>query len=480
MKTGMIVLFCIITARLAGQATLTVSVFDDQSRKKVFPAILSIPGTTIPEYTLSETNNIINLSDYQIQPGTQLVNITITKKNYFDYRIPLHIVQSNNSENVLAIFMTSKTAVSKGDAYYVRGVVRDSSNNFLPNIVVKFADKEFTDTTDRYGYYSLKIPKNKVSNIGTFNILFTGGKRVQNGYATFKKPATYDYPLDMVLKRKNTADTIIGKLEWKKGPCRDVTVKLMQGAITYYNTKSNSEGLFTLIMDTAEIDPGKPAQLYFSGQGWENADTTFLIRNQKGIFTVTLHPSASFSRSPHEVFASAKAFPSYSDFTAALGYAYHLPALDRRLAVKAYGGFRGFRQEYEFNTLPDLSATSGGSGDFFTDTVTQTFQSLIIGAGVTGTLRPFDMNTRWNPVAEFTFTFGPKQGYWLIEPSISAGTLFNINRQMALSLQAQLSYSHFTHEMPQFETFADATFEKQSDNILRPFLVLTLQFFAAP
>lgn len=480
MKARIVFLFCIISLRLTAQTSLTVSVFDDQSRKKIFPAILAIPGTNIPEYTLSETNNIINLSDYQILPGTSLVNITITKKNYFDYHIPLHIVQSNNSENVLSIFMTSKTAVSKGDAYYVRGVVRDSSNNFLPNIVVKLADKEFADTTDRYGYYSLKIPKNKVSGMSTFNILFTGGKRVQNGYATFKKPASYDYPLDMVLKRKNTADTISGKLEWKKGACRDVAVKLMQGAITFYNTQSNSEGHFTLIMDTAEIDPGKPARLYFSGQGWENADTTFIIRNHKGIFTVTLQPSASFSRSPHEVFATAKAFPLYTDFTVVLGYAYHLPALERRIALKAYGGFRGFSQEYEFNTFPDLSASATGTDDFFTDTITQTFQSLIVGAGVTGYLRPFDMNTRWNPVAEVNLSIGPKQGYWLIEPSISAGTLFNISQQMALSLQAQLSYSHFTHELPSFQTFADATFQTNGDNILRPFLVLTLQFFAAP
>jgi hypothetical protein len=480
MCARIVFLFSIISLRLAAQTSLTVSVFDDQSRKKIFPAILTIPGTTIPEYTLSETNNIINLSDYQIQPGTSLVNITITKKNYFDYKIPLHVVQSNNSENVLSIFMTSKTAVSKGDAYYVRGVVRDSSNNFLPNIVVKLADKEFVDTTDRYGYYSLKIPKSKVSNISTFNILFTGGKRVKDGYASFKKPTTYDYPLDMVLGRKNTADTISGKLEWKKGVCRDVSIKLMQGAITYYHTKSDAEGRFMIIMDTVEIDPGRPAQLFFTGEGWANADTSFIIRNQKGIFTVSLHPSESFPRSPHEVFATVKAFPLYADFTAVLGYSYHLPALERRIALKAFGGFRGFEQDYEFNTFPDLSASSGGDGDFFTDTVTQTFQSLIIGVGVTGYLRPFDMNTRWNPVAEFNFAIGPKQDYWLIEPSLSAGTIFNINKQMALSLQAQLSYSHFTHAMPQFQPFGDASFEQEGDNFLRPFLVLTLQFFAAP
>jgi len=126
-------LFCFLILRVNAQTTLTISVFDDQTKKKIFPVILTIPGTTIPEYTLNESSNILNLSEYQIVAGTELKNLQLEKKNYFDYTIPSHIVQSNNSENNISIFMTSKTAVSKGDAYYVRGVVRDSNGVFLPD-----------------------------------------------------------------------------------------------------------------------------------------------------------------------------------------------------------------------------------------------------------------------------------------------------------------------------------------------------------
>jgi hypothetical protein len=471
----------LFSASAQNPAFLTFKVVDAETNRAIKTAKVKIPNTLLPEFSVTGESETINLGQYQIRPGQLLQVVEITADKYEKRTLPPFVVQSG--ADTLQVALLAKASSTAGSNYFVYGIVQSSDRRLQHNIpiVIYSGNKQFTASTDRFGYYFKKIKKQDITAT-SMRVVFSGGRTLNDATDTITiERNKYFYAADAVLQKKNTLQVINGHLLSKKKIPANVNVVLVCGEETK-RTVSDAAGDFTLSFDASGFETGARLPLTVSGRGWEILDTSVVVLEEGGNRELAfyLQPSEFFSRSPHEVFLSARSFPVNTDFQAAAGYAYHLPSAEKRIALQVFSGYRYFENEFEFNTLPNLIDSSGSEPVFFTDSVTRSFESLIIGAGITAYLDPLDLNTRWNPVAGFQFTIGPKKDFWLIEPSLMAGALFNFNDRWAITLAAQLSYSRYSYQHPTFQTFSDADFETASTSSLRPFLVFTLQFFPEP
>jgi len=155
--------FLLITSSAQNPAWLTFKVVDAESNRSIKNAKIKIPNTLLPEFGITDETKTIDLQQYQIVPGQILQTVLVTADKYEQRSIPPFVVQSGR--DTLRIALLSKSSSSAGTNYFVYGIVQSADLLLRKDVpvVVYSGSKQFSATTDRFGYYFMKLKKSEVN-----------------------------------------------------------------------------------------------------------------------------------------------------------------------------------------------------------------------------------------------------------------------------------------------------------------------------
>ncbi|MGB3076945.1 MAG: hypothetical protein WBB36_16585, partial [Chitinophagales bacterium] len=438
-------------SNVSAQTTLTVIV-QDENTKKIIPVEVTFKCKSKPfQLSFNADHKEANLSEYEIVPNDFLYDLTITptsktdKSKYLSYpSMDKFPVRTRNEDNIIPIQLTPATVLTAKNTIYIRGLVQSTDSTFLKDVTVFLSEKSsITATSDAFGYYKLKIPLSALpAGYSSVRVSFSSGRYFDKVKTVTLDKKIFDYPVNAVMQKKSTLDTIFGKVEIPAGYKSTISYSVMWKDQLLQQLETDSDGKFTFTIDTLDRSTDS-YQLLFSAYELNSQNATFQPATTEGIIPVTLTWNEVFTaRGPHTISVGALFWPQEYFFSA--GYYFHPGWLKNRFAFGANAGVALLRRKVKEYPVLDGSLEA---------TRTDTFTSVLFGIRGRYFWYPYNLRSRVNPYCELAFQLAPSVLLW--QPSLGGGVIWNVTPLIAIDGSLRLAYNHYNY-VQTFDYFGDA------------------------